>query len=424
MSEATTGLFNTAPVFPRLVLDETLKRARVETSEGVAVRVTSAAADLTPITDALGTQQDPAETPTVIGLLKNLIANGGGGGGGGASTTLQVPRIQTYDWLSYGGYSGQWQAPVQITFELNSEPITSFPDWADYIGFYSIHNGNLGVCKLKDNGSNKIIVLEIDARAVPDDPNAYTSLQLNKDYVKIELDEVVGTPTVPLTITFTGWNEDWAAGGSTVPVVRYFDTNDYADFIPFVFSLSSFDISGGGGGGGGGEAISTYSLTLNNTTVTNITAPIEEPASSDDQTLVSLGYLKDLINSAHLQRRQVLVTGQTTALTTGTTYNLESTFGITFPSWTNKIRIGFSFGSSSSQNYVEFGTAGQSGMAYSVFSAESGSVFYAANFSYIHNTRSFTINSIGKGNSSGYSTYSGDRKFNIISITAYGNFSF
>ena len=208
MSEATTGLFNTAPVFPRLVLDETLKRARVETSEGVAVRVTSAAADLTPITDALGTQQDPAETPTVIGLLKNLIANGGGGGvGGGASTALQVPRIQIYDQLSLGGYDPGW-GYLQITFTLNNEAITSFPDWADYIGFYSMQNGYLGVCKLKDNGSNKIIVLEVNARAMPSDPMQGMNLQLNKDYVKIELDEVIGTPTVPLAITFTGWNED------------------------------------------------------------------------------------------------------------------------------------------------------------------------------------------------------------------------
>lgn len=345
MSEATTGLFNTAPVFPRLVLDETLKRARVETSEGVAVRVTSAAADLTPITDALGTQQDPAETPTVIGLLKNLIANGGGGGGGGgANTTLQVPRIQIYDQLSLGGYDPGW-GYLQITFTLNNEAITSFPDWADYIGFYSMQNGYLGVCKLKDNGSNKIIVLEVNARAMPSDPMQGMNLQLNKDYVKIELDEVIGTPTVPLAITFTGWNEDWAAG--TDPSVTYYDSHYYADFIPFVFSLSSFDVSGGGGGGGG-EAISTYSLTLNNVTVTDITAPTEDPPSSDDQTLVTVSYRRNL----PVQLSNDLVNNQSTTVAKEASVNLETDFSITLPEWTELIKLGIT----NSGGYMDYVT--------------------------------------------------------------------
>ncbi len=45
MSEATTGLFNNAPVFPRLVLDETLKRARVETETGSAIQTTISGVD-------------------------------------------------------------------------------------------------------------------------------------------------------------------------------------------------------------------------------------------------------------------------------------------------------------------------------------------------------------------------------------------
>ena len=414
MSEAATGLFNTAPVFPRLVLDETLKRARVETSEGTAVRVTSAAADLTPITDALGTQQDPAETPTVIGLLKNLIANGGGGGGG--SSTYPVMKTQlnyiSFTIASAPPYTKKLSTCLSVWNDENT-PAT-IPDWAK--GMLIFRPGFGGWCLVHDrsgDGYGKF---------------SYT--------MGSPTDATLTLESFSLTISPTDTN-DWNIIVDDYSASNYYDLVDstnnsydalfkqYGYFWAYVifFDPDPLEISGGGGGGGG-EAISTYSLTLNNVTVTDITAPTEDPASSDDQTLVSLGYLKDLINSAHLQRRQVLVTGQTTALTTGTTYNLESTFSITFPSWTNKIRIGFSFGSSSSQNYVEFGTAGQSGMAYSVFSAESGSVFYAANFSYIHSTRSFTINSIGKGNSSGYSTYTGDRKFNIISITAYGNFSF
>lgn len=45
MSEATTGLFNNVPVFPRLVLDETLKRARVETETGSAIQTTISGID-------------------------------------------------------------------------------------------------------------------------------------------------------------------------------------------------------------------------------------------------------------------------------------------------------------------------------------------------------------------------------------------
>lgn len=39
MSYATEGLFNNYPVFPKLVTDETLKRARVESDGGVSIKV-------------------------------------------------------------------------------------------------------------------------------------------------------------------------------------------------------------------------------------------------------------------------------------------------------------------------------------------------------------------------------------------------
>lgn len=344
MSGETANIFTNTNTLPKYVVDETLKRARTEDGSAIRVAVASSATDLAPITSALGTQQDPAETPTVIGLLKNLIANGGGGGGGGESTTLQVPRIQIYDQLSLGGYDPGW-GYLQITFTLDNEAITSFPDWADYIGFYSMQNGYLGVCKLKDNGSNKTIILEVKAQAMPNDPMQGMNLQLNKDYVKIELDEVIGTPTVPLAITFTGWNEDWAAGSD--PSVTYYDSNYYADFIPFVFSLSSFDVSGGGGGGGG-EAISTYSLTLNNVTVTDITAPTEDPASSDDQTLVTVSYRRGL----PVQLTNDLVNNQSTTVAKEGSINLETDFSITLPEWTELIKLGIT----NSGGYMDYVT--------------------------------------------------------------------
>lgn len=422
MSEATTGLFNTAPVFPRLVLDETLKRARVETSEGTAVRVTSSTTDLAPITDALGTQQDPVDAPTVIGLLKNLITQGGGGGGDGGSTTLQVPRIQLYDTLTIGGgYDGgrSWFSSLQITFDLNGEPIASFPDWADYIGFYSLQNGNFGVCKLKNNGSNKIIILELRAQGNPDETMAGgPSMQLIKDYTKIELDEIFNIPRVPLTMTCYGWQEDWSSGS---PTVRNYSDRDYVSFIPFVFSLSSFDISGGGGGGSGDEAISTYSFTLNNVNTTAITAPVSNPPSNNDKTLVSLGYLKNLINNAHLQRRQLLLTGQITVLDTGTSYNLENTFNITIPSWANRLRLGCQFGYyGETQGYVEFGLVAGN-YTYTALNGSSNS-FFAANFNY--SNKVLTVNKCMRLQDSDNTWDPTTTKFAIISITAYGNFSF
>lgn len=383
MSDQAVNVFTASNTLPKYVVEETLKRARTEDGTAVRVAISSAATDLAPITSALGTQQDPAETPTVIGLLKNLIANGGGGGGGGGeSTTLQVPRIQVYDQLSLGGDDPGWGG-LQITFTLNNEAITSFPDWADYIGFYSMQNGYLGVCKLKDNGSNKTIILEVKAQAMPSDPMQGMNLQLNKDYVKIELDEVIGTPTVPLAITFTGWNEDWATGSD--PSVTYYDSNYYADFIPFVFSLSSFDVSGGGGGGGGsGEAISTYSLTLNNVTVTDITAPTEDPPSSDDQTLVTVSYRRGL----PVKLCDDLVNNQSTTVAKEASVNLETDFSITLPEWTELIKLGIT----NSGGYMDYVTmAADVNKSYvSVTGAETIDVY-----SYNASTKVFTFVSGG-----------------------------
>lgn len=398
-------------VVPELVSDVNLKRARVETSDGgSAIRVTSTAADLAPITDALGTQQDPMETPTVIGLLKNLIANSGGGGSGG-STTLSVPRIQIYDPL----YNNNWGTIQQIYFYDNSTQVYDFPEWADYIGFFSMQSGNLGVCKLKDNAAYKTIILEINDFAYPADPGAGTSLQLYKEYAKIEFEEITGTPSAPLSATFNGWREDWS---SSTPTVTQYTDRDYGSFIPFVFSLSSFDISGGGGGN---EAISTYSFTLNNVNTTAITAPVSDPASDDDKTLVSLGYLKDLINNAHLQRRQLILTGQLTQLDTGTGYDIESTFNITIPSWANRLRIGYQIATfGTTQNFIEFGTPGGT---FSTFSINNGTgTLFGVNLTYANKT--LTINRVMSLTPGDDDWTTNTNKFGLISITAYGSFSF
>lgn len=60
-------------VVPKLVSDVNLKRARVETAEGDAIRVESTSeVDLTPVTETLGTTEDQSTDSTVIGLLKSI----------------------------------------------------------------------------------------------------------------------------------------------------------------------------------------------------------------------------------------------------------------------------------------------------------------------------------------------------------------
>lgn len=117
-----------------------------------------------------------------------------------------------------------------------------------------------------------------------------------------------------------------------------------------------------------------------------------------------------------------MITGQSTALTTGTTYNLETLFDIEIPSWTNKLRIGYKFGTDgSTQGYIEIGVIGGT---YTVTSTESSGRFYTANFT-LTNTYDITINKICSITSTSYGENSSpDHYINIISIRAYGDFSF
>ena len=73
MSGQATNIFTQGNILPKYVSEETLKRARVDTEDGPAIRVeTSNSTDLSPVTDALGTTEDQSTDNTVIGLLKNI----------------------------------------------------------------------------------------------------------------------------------------------------------------------------------------------------------------------------------------------------------------------------------------------------------------------------------------------------------------
>ena len=67
------SFYNYPQVVPHLVEDINLKRARVETASGDAIRVESTSGvDLTPVTETLGTTEDQSTDSTVIGLLKSI----------------------------------------------------------------------------------------------------------------------------------------------------------------------------------------------------------------------------------------------------------------------------------------------------------------------------------------------------------------
>lgn len=351
MSEATTGLFNTAPVFPRLVLDETLKRARVETSEGVAVRVTSAAADLTPITDALGTQQDPMETPTVIGLLKNLIANGGGSGGGSSTYPLfksflcriskQIPANASFPYEFDLDDNVVSIAPDPVSGDYNI-PVT-IPEWTQYI--FIFHQSLSGKCFI-DN-----------TPAVQSGWQGYFTTATCSDggtgNFFLEVSSFMLTPSYndnKWKLTIEEGRRDsfaYASGSPSITNDTYFHGEDWMDFYVLCLNVDPVSISGGGGGGGG-EAVSTYSLTLNNTTVTNIAAPTEDPPSSDDQTLITVSYRRGL----PVKLSNDLVNNQSTMVAKEASVNLESGFSITLPEWTELIKLGIT----NSGGYMDYVT--------------------------------------------------------------------
>lgn len=77
MSGEATNIFTQGNVLPKYVSDETLKRARVDTEDGVAIRVAGGSGggtDLSPVTDTLGTTEDQSTDNTVIGLLKSIAS--------------------------------------------------------------------------------------------------------------------------------------------------------------------------------------------------------------------------------------------------------------------------------------------------------------------------------------------------------------
>lgn len=103
-----------------------------------------------------------------------------------------------------------------------------------------------------------------------------------------------------------------------------------------------------------------------NTTIVNAITPPTDPSNPtiDEKTLVTKAYVASQVPSlAALQgitfkRTYTAVTGQITALTPGTDYNIETLFSITIPSWATHMKIGYDISSKQGYIYMNLGVVG------------------------------------------------------------------
>ena len=84
---ATVGAFNNFPVFPKLVTDETLKRARVESSDGVSIKVSPL--DPIPSTDITDLKNNVALIKSTYASIDDKIGEPGDG-----PWDLSVPEVE------------------------------------------------------------------------------------------------------------------------------------------------------------------------------------------------------------------------------------------------------------------------------------------------------------------------------------------
>lgn len=282
---------------PELVQDVSLKRARVELESGeTAIRTTSGSStDVTAISNALGQQTDPASQASVIGLLKNLIANSGGGG----SSTYPVFKCSH-------GYSRLVLANgvniKNVYYEdKNLQTAKTFPDWVKFAA----------IIPLDIDGSSSMV-------------SNYFSISLGKTMSKwmtLTLGHISGINQATLLILelffgdirFNAQELYIPSPGTKVAQMYTLNSDDPPTDVSsnitainlelFLFDTDPLEISGGGGGSGG--TVETYNLTINNVSATNITAPISDPPSTDDQTLASKAYVDSQVTSKSLSYQPV-----------------------------------------------------------------------------------------------------------------------
>lgn len=285
---------------PELVQDVSLKRARVELESGeTAIRTTSGSStDVTAISNALGQQTDPSSQASVIGLLKNLVANSGGGGGGESST---YPVFKCSHGYSRFPLNGGRNIKNGYYEDKNITTLKTFPEWAkfaviiplelEYIyqmtsNYFSISLGTTSMSK------------EMNYTKCSNTTNGVSLIGINLYFENIYFnDQELYIPPVTTKSAFE--YRFWLGP----PASDFSNSLTMMNLELFLFDTDPLEIVSGGGGSGG--AVETYNLTINNVSATNITAPISSPPSADDQTLASKAYVDSQVTSKSLSYQPV-----------------------------------------------------------------------------------------------------------------------
>lgn len=138
MSDLNSNTFSAFNVFPKYVVEDSLKRAKVQLPNGdIAIRMTGdivvdPEVSLAPVTDALGETTDASSSNTVIGLLKN-IASSSGGSGTDVTNIEEVLGTKT-DIASDGTISGLNQGIYDKLTAINSTDTAVSTIIADTLG--------------------------------------------------------------------------------------------------------------------------------------------------------------------------------------------------------------------------------------------------------------------------------------------------
>ena len=287
---------------PELVQDVSLKRARVELESGeTAIRTTSGSSvDVTAISNALGQQTDPASEASVIGLLKNLIANSGGGGS--VSTSYPVFKSELYQTSSQTFQVGTY---VSLSSLLPSG--STVPEWTKYIVF-SMYPESMYVAGL--SYSSPVIVnksnpcsVSLSNRQTSLNDSSYTIMnrEYHFRYQLINNEPSIQAVDYQYIEYIYRLNEE--GFGTTVAISTQKNvTSVQMKFLIIFLDTDPLEIASGGGSGG---TVETYNLTINNVSATNITAPISSPPSADDQTLASKAYVDSQVTSKSLSYQPV-----------------------------------------------------------------------------------------------------------------------
>lgn len=267
---------------PDLVQDVSLKRARIDNGDGTStIRTTSSSStDVTAITQALGNQVDTISQPTVIGLLKNLVANSGGEGGGGGSSTYPVFKSL----LAYA----QIVVPQDTTLsqhlytDYTMTQSVQIPEWAKVVVLCPNTNEIYPIKVLKKGAQYADTYLLHDTSFF-----SASGTEINCSFKEIYFDDVEFTSDVVFSFSYI---RDYGMNiqpPSTINVTVRPTSEVVITFFVFFFDTDPLEITGGGGGSG--QAVNTYSLTINGILAEAIDSPVNTPPSTNDKTLATLG---------------------------------------------------------------------------------------------------------------------------------------